>query len=153
MYSQDEVRTIKKFIDDRPECVVYLGVDSQRVKKKRVKYATVVCVHYIDENGVGKGAKIFADVTYEDTKDSNLAKPFNRMMKEVQLVTDVYNELEDVLIDREFEIHIDVNPDKMAGSNVAYNAAKWTIAGIIGVEPVCKPEAWAASCAADRYSK
>jgi len=153
MYSKEEVDFIKKFIEERPNCKVYLGTDSQRIKKQKVKYATVVVVHYIDENGVGKGAKIFADVNYENTKDSNLAKPFNRMMKEVQLITDLYESLEEVLIERDFEIHIDVNPERGAGSNVAYDAAKWTIAGVIGVEPICKPDAWAASAAADRYSK
>lgn len=153
MFSNTEVEFIKEFIKERPESKVYLGVDSQRMKKQRVKYAVVVVIHYIDENGQGKGAKIFADVIYQDTKDSNLAKPFNRMMKEVDLITELYNALEDALIDNDFEIHIDVNPERGTGSNVAYDAAKWTIAGVIGVEPICKPNAWAASCCADKYSK
>ena len=153
MYNDKEIELIKDFINDRPEAMIYLGVDSQRMKKKRVKYATVVIIHYIDENGQGKGAKIFADVNYMSTKDNDLGRPFNRMMKEVEMVTELYNLLEDVLIERDFEIHIDVNPDRMAGSNVAYDSAKWTIAGVVGVEPICKPHAFAASCAADRYSK
>lgn len=153
MYSQEEIEVIKNFINKNKKSTIYLGVDSQRLRKKRVKYATVVVIHYIDKNGIGKGAKVFSDVIYHNTKDSNLSKPFNRMMKEVELVTNLYKQLEDILIEREFEIHIDVNPSKTAGSNVAYNAAKWTIFGEIGVEPVCKPEAWCASCAADRWSK
>ncbi len=154
MYEAKEIEFIKEFIVKHENAKVYLGVDSQRMKKKKVKYATVVVVHFFDvDTNIGKGAKIFADVTYEDTKDGNLAKPFNRMMKEVELITELYHELEDVLIELDFEIHIDVNPDRSAGSNVAYDAAKWTIAGVVGVEPICKPDAWAASCAADRYSK
>ena len=153
MYAEKEIEFIKEFINDRPECKVYIGCDSQRMKKKRIKYATVVCVHYIDENGVGKGAKIFADVVYEKSIQENLSRPFMRMMREVQMVTEVYNKLEDILIDREFEIHLDVSPDINAGSNVAHGAAKGYIFGLIGVEPVCKPHAWAASAAADKYSK
>jgi len=81
------------------------------------------------------------------------------MMREVSMITELYEQLEDTLIEREFEIHIDVNPRKGAGSNVAFDAAKWTIFGSTGVEPICKPlndgdpYPFAASCAADKYSK
>ena len=159
MYSKKEIEYIKEFINDRPDAKIFLGADSQRQKKKRVKYAIVIIVHYIDENGQGKGAKVFADVSYEKTKDPNLSRPFNRMMREVSMLTEVYQQLEDVLILRDFEIHIDVNPIKGTGSNVAHDAAKWTIFGTTGVEPICKPleegdpYPFAASCAADRYSK
>jgi len=151
-FTGKEIEAIKEFIDANEDAMIYLGVDSQRVKKKKVKFATVVIVHF-QENGTGKGAKIFTDVTYDSVIDSKLSRPFNRMMKEVQLVTEVYSELEEVLIDRPFEIHIDVNPVEGTGSNVAYGAAKGMIWGVVGVEPVCKPDAWAASCAADKYSK
>jgi len=153
MHSIEELDFIKDFITKNEDAKVYLGVDSQRVKKKRVKFATVVIIHFHDENGIGKGAKIFEDITYETVTDAKLSRPFNRMMKEVQLVTELYNELEDVLIEKDFEIHIDVNPLQGTGSNVAYGAAKGMIWGMVGVEPVCKPDAWAASCAADRFSK
>jgi len=153
MHSIEELDFIKDFITKNEDAKVYLGVDSQRVKKKRVKFATVVIIHFHDENGIGKGAKIFEDITYETVTDAKLSRPFNRMMKEVQLVTELYNELEDVLIEKDFEIHIDVNPLQGTGSNVAYGAAKGMIWGMVCVEPVCKPDAWAASCAADRFSK
>lgn len=143
------INYIKDFIKNYPDAKVYLSADSQRVKKKKVRFATVVVVHY---SGC-KGAKVFHDVQYEDVVDAKLSRPFNRMMKEVEMITKLYNELEDILIERDFEIHIDVNPDETAGSNVAYGAAKGMIWGMIGVEPVCKPDAWAASCVADRYTK
>lgn len=151
-HTKKEIETIKDFIESNPTAKIFLGVDSQRMKKKRVKFATVVIIHY-QENGTGKGAKIFTDVMYEDVRDNNLGRPFNRMMKEVSLVTELYHQLEDVLIDKEFAIHLDVNPVEGTGSNVAYGAAKGMIWGMVGIEPVCKPDAWAASCAADRYSK
>lgn len=153
MHSPEEIEFIKNFILENENVEIYLGVDSQRVKHKKIKFATVVILHYKDENNIGKGAKIFSDISFDNITDAKLSRPFNRMMKEVSLVTELYNQLEDVLIDREFEIHIDVNPIEDTGSNVAYGAAKGMIWGMIGVEPVCKPNAWAASCAADRYSK
>lgn len=152
-HSTKEVDFIKDFIIENDDAKVYLGVDSQRVKKKRVKFATVVIVHFHDENGCGKGAKIFEDITYEEVADTNLSRPFNRMMREVQLVTELYGELEDALIEKDFEVHIDVNPLLGAGSNVAYGAAIGMIYGMVGVEPVCKPMSWAASTVADKFTK
>ena len=153
MYSKKEIEFIKEFINDRPDAKIFLGADSQRLKKKRTKFATVIIVHYIDENGQGKGAKIFTDVTYEKIIDAKLNRPFNRMMTEVNKLTEVYTLLEDVLIDREFEIHLDISEQKEHGSNVAHGYAKGMIYGTIGVEPIFKPNAFAASSCADRYSK
>ena len=144
-----DINMIKNFINKHKDAKIYIGADSQRLKKKRVKFATVVVIHY---NGCN-GAKIFADIKYEKVNDVKLSRPFNRMMREVYLVTELFSLLEDVLIDRDFEIHIDVNPEKGTGSNIAYSAAKGVIWGIVGVEPVCKPDSWAASCCADKYSK
>jgi len=153
MHTEDEITYIKKFINDNPTANIILASDSQRIKKKRVRFATVVIVHYKDAHGIGKGAKIFSDVTYENVADNDLSRPYNRMMKEVELVTELYNQLEDVLILRDFEIHLDVSSDPTAGSNVAYNSAKWTIYGMTGVEPVTKPYAYGASCCADHFTK
>lgn len=144
-----DIEYIKKFIAINPDSKVYLGVDSQRAKRDKVKFAIVVVIHY---NGCN-GARVFHDITYDKITDAKLGRPFNRMMKEVQLVTELYTKLEDVLIDREFEIHLDVNPETGTGSNVAYGAAKGMIWGMVGVEPICKPDAFAATCAADKFSK
>lgn len=153
MRTKEEIETIKSFIKLHQHCKVYLGADSQRLRKKKVKFATVVVVHYIDENGQGKGAKVFSDINIEKVEDAKLSRPFNRMMRETTLITELYEQLEDVLIERDFEIHIDVSPDETAGSNVAYGACKGMIYGMIGVEPVTKPHAWCASTCADKYTK
>lgn len=144
-----DIDYIKTFIETHPDSRVYLGVDSQRMKKKKVRFAVVVIVHY---NGCN-GARVFHDVTYDKIEDAKLGRPFNRMMKEVSMVTELYTKLEDVLIERDFEIHLDVNPKKGTGSNVAYAAARGMIYGMVGVEPICKPNGFAASCAADKFSK
>lgn len=143
---------IRDYINKYPDAKIYLGVDSQRMKKKKkntVRFACVVVVHYDGH----KGAKVFHDLQFEDVMEGNLSKPFNRMMKEVSIVTEVYHSLEDILVDRDFEIHLDINPDENHGSNIAHGAAKGMIWGTVGVEPIFKPHAFAATCAADKFSK
>ena len=144
-----EANAIKEFILAHPDSKVYLGADSQRMRKRKVKFVTTVVVHYNNNNG----AKVFADVSIEKVTDAKLSRPFNRLFTEVQKLTDVYTMLEEVLIDRDFEIHLDISPNEMNGSNVAHGAAKGMIMGMVGVEPVFKPEAWCASCVADKFSK
>jgi len=145
----ENIKEIRNFIQDNPTAKIYLGADSQRVKKKKVKFVVVVVIHYEGHCG----AKVFHEISFDNVKDAKLSRPFNRMMKEVQLITDVYMQLEDILWDRDFEIHIDISENPTMGSSVAYHAAKGVIWGYIGVEPICKPDAWAASTVADKYSK
>jgi len=148
-----DIDYIKQFIIEHPTAKIYLGADSQRMKKKKVRFATVVVIHFQDINDVGKGGRVFHDVTYEKIEDAKLGRPFNRMLREVTLLTDIYNKLEDVLIERDFEVHLDISEDTTMGSSVAAGAAKGYIYGMIGVAPVMKPGAWCASCVADKYSK
>lgn len=147
MFSKDELKEIFDYIEDNPDAKIFLGADSQRAKHKKVKFVTVLVVYQKDKS------KIFKDVCYEKVTDAKLSRPFNRMMREVSLITELYILLEDILIDRDFEVHIDVSPDEANGSNVAYGAAKGMIWGMIGVDPVTKPDAWAASHCADRFTK
>jgi len=154
-FSNEEVIAIIKALDENPNSRIFIGADSQRQKRKKVKYATSLVIHYIDENGIGKGAKVFTDILIEDALKENLAKPFRRMMREVELVTELYMSLEDALLERDVEIHLDVSPNKEAGSNVAHGAAIGYVKGMIGLDPVTKPASmsFAASCVADKYSK
>jgi predicted RNase H-related nuclease YkuK (DUF458 family) len=147
MFSDKELQGIFDYINNNPEAKIYLGCDSLRSKHKKVKFVTVLVVYQKDKS------KIFKNIIYEKITDAKLSRPFNRMMREVQSVTELYMLLEDVLIYRDFEIHIDVSPDPINGSNVAYNSAKGMVYGMTGVEPVCKPDSWAASHCADRFTK
>lgn len=148
----EEITHIKEQILKHPTAKIYLGADSQRMQNNTVKFATVLVLHYFD-NGTGRGANVFSDVSFEEVIDSKLSRPFNRMMTEVNKVTELYKHFEDVLMDKDFEIHIDVSPEDKHGSSVAYNAARGVIWGLIGVEPVTKPHAWCASTTADKWSK
>ena len=141
---------VKQFIRNNPTAKIYLGCDSVRLKNK-VKFATVICIHY----GGSHGAKVFGEISYKDIKDANLSKPINRMLAEVSLVIELYYKLENVLIERidDVSVHLDINPNENEGSNIAYGAAMGMIQGTIGITPMMKPEAFSASFCADRYCR
>ncbi len=145
-FNYDEV---KAFISKHPDSKIYFGCDSTRLKKKQVRFATVICIHY---EGC-KGAKVFGEVSYEPIVDGELSKPINRMLVEVQKVIEMFTRFEEVLIDRldDVSIHLDINPKEGEGSNIAYGAAMGMIQGTLGLEPTFKPDAWASSFVSDRY--
>jgi len=145
-----DIEEIKIFIEKFKNSKIYLGCDSQ-VTRKRVRYATVICIHYEGS----RGAKVFGEVTYDHIIDANKSKPINRMLSEVNKIVELYNKLEEVLIDRidDIEIHVDVNPNENEGSYVAYGAAKGMIQSMIGIMPIFKPFAFASSCTADKLCR
>jgi len=135
-----------------PETKVYLGCDSERYKSAGKYYADYVLVVVVHIDGC-KGARVFGEVQKEEDHDRQLARPFNRMMGEVYRVAQLYQDLREVLHDFEVSIHIDINPNENHGSNVAYQAAVGYIKGTCNVVPFAKPDAFAASYAADRFKE
>ena len=72
-------------------------------------------------------------------------------MNEVYKVSQLYLDLADVLEDRLVEVHLDINPNEMHGSSCVINEAIGYIRGTCNVIPLVKPQAFAASYAADRF--
>ena len=140
---------IKEFIDRQgPDTKIYIGVDSERIKRDKVWYAdyTAAIVVHID----GKhGCKLFGEVTRERDYDK-VDKPNTRLMMEVFKVSELYLKLAEVLENRTVEVHLDINPDESyTSSNVVAQAIGY-IRGTCNVEPLVKPRAFAATYAADR---
>jgi len=151
MFTESKLTEVKNFLENTsPESSVYLGCDSMRLKKRGDWYAlySVVIVVHIDSK---HGAKIFGYNVLERDHETNPGKPFNRMMTEAYKVAELYAEIEDdiILMDN-IEIHLDVSPHEVDGSNVAVKAAVGYILGVCGIEPKIKPSSFAASYAADR---
>ncbi len=150
-----DVDKIKKYILDNPNAIIIIGGDSQKISRKgkkavgprESKFVTAVVVYEKDNN------KIFYEVSKEKDIDSNPGKPFNRMMNETYKVADITLQLMDVLVDREFEVHLDISTLDYNGSNVAMGAAIGYIWGVIGIEPILKPDSWCASCVSDHIVK
>ena len=149
------IAEVKRYIEScSKETKFYIGCDSQRIRRKKkgkkvARYVVTVVAHVDGKHG----ARVFGGTFILEIKESDLSKPFTRLFKEAEMVVEVYEELYDVLIDREVELHIDVNPKKEHGSNIVHGAAVGYILGLTGIEPKVKPEAFAASCCADHFCK
>ena len=142
---------VKAFIDAQtPETKIYLGVDSERFNMNGIWYADYITAIVIHING-NNGCKIFGEVQRERDYDQKKSKPRYRLMNEVYKVSELYLKLADVLDGREVEVHLDINPNEMHGSSCVINEAVGYIRGTCNVIPLVKPNAFAASYAADRY--
>ena len=146
----DEVRA---FIEAQsPETKIYIGGDSERFSigdDWYADYTLAVVVHYDGNNG----CKVFGEVHRERVYDQKKDKPRMRLMTEVYKIAELYLKLADVLEDREIEVHLDINPNEMYGSNCVINEAVGYIRGMCNVIPMVKPNAWAASTCADRMKE
>jgi predicted RNase H-related nuclease YkuK (DUF458 family) len=145
-----DLMEVKAFIDAQsPETKIYLGADSERFRLNDVWYAdyTLAVVVHIDGR---HGCKIFGEVVRERDYDQKKSKPSMRLMNEVYKVSELFQKLSDVLEDRHVEVHLDINPNEMYGSSCVINQAIGYIKGTCNVIPMVKPQAFAASYAADR---
>lgn len=150
MLNQNLVSEIVEYLENEsPISNVYIGCDSKRRKDRQGNwyaiYITAVVVH--KENS--KGCKVFCDIEEQVDYDQRKDRPFMRMMNEAYKAVEAYQQLEDHLIEREVEVHLDINEDEMYGSNVAMSSAKGYVTGVTGRTVKIKPEAFAASYAAD----
>jgi predicted RNase H-related nuclease YkuK (DUF458 family) len=141
---------VKEFIEAQsPETKIYIGGDSERFLIGKDWYAdyTLAIVVHID----GKhGCKIFGEVQRERDWDQKKSRPRMRLMNEVYKIAELYHKLNEVLEDRDVQIHLDINPNEMHGSSCVINEAVGYIRGMCNVIPMVKPKAFAASYAADR---
>ena len=138
---------IKEFIaTTTPETGIYVGCDSRRHKRGKkwfASYARVVIVH-MDSS---KGCKVYGDIiTLPDYGQTRL-----RLMQEVYFATEIAQELSKVVEERPFEVHLDINPSPLHKSNVAMKEAMGYVRGMLNIEAKVKPNATAASTAADLF--
>jgi predicted RNase H-related nuclease YkuK (DUF458 family) len=142
---------VKAFIEAQgPETKIYLGCDSERMKIDGHWFADYVLAIVVHING-NSGCKIFGEVVRERDYDQKQNKPRYRLMNEVYKVSEMYLKLADVLDGREVQVHLDINPNEMHGSSCVINEAVGYIRGTCNVIPLVKPDAFAASYAADRF--
>ena len=147
----DEVRD---FIQNSSELsCVYIGADSERYRGKDNQwYAdyTVAIVIHIDGS---RGCKVFGQVETERDFDKRHDRPAYRLMNEVYKASAMYLELFEAIGDRHVEVHLDINPDELHGSSCVIQQATGYIRGMCGFAPKVKPDAFAASYAADRLKE
>lgn len=154
MFSETKLEEVKRYLETAaPGTEVFIGCDSKRSRNSQgvwqAAYTSVVVIHKRDENGVGRGGVVFSDTKHRIDYDSNKSKPFDRMMNEAYMATELYQQLEEELLEFEVEMHLDINKDARHGSNVAHNAAVGYVTGVTGRPVKSKPDAWAATHVAD----
>lgn len=131
---------------------IYIGADSERVKKHGVWYADYTLAIVVHING-RHGCKIFGEVQTEIDYDFKASRPSMRLMNEVYKVAELYHNIADIIGDKEVQIHLDINPSEMHNSSIVIQQAVGYIRGVCNVEPKVKPQAFAASYAADRLKE
>lgn len=123
---------------------VYIGCDSKVYKANDrwfARYTTVIVVHRDSKHG----AQIFHySETLPDFKNIRV-----RMVTEASHAIKVFDAIADVVGDRHVEIHLDINASPEHKSNAAASEAIGYVLGVTGIRPKIKPEAFAASYAAD----
>ncbi len=141
---------MKDFVEKQgPETKVYIGGDSERYNENGNWFADFTLAIVVHINGKN-GCKIFGEVQKERDFDQKQNKPRMRLMTEVYKVAELYLKLQELLPDNEIQVHLDINPDEMHGSSCVINEAVGYIRGTCNVIPLVKPQAFAASYAADR---
>ena len=144
---------VKEFIAKQSlQTKVYIGCDSERILIGKEWYADYILAIVVHIDGK-HGCKLFGEVVRERDFDQKQNRPRMRLMNEVYKVSDLYLRLVDVIIDREVEVHLDINPNEMYGSSCVINEAIGYIRGTCNVIPMIKPKAFAASYAADRFKE
>jgi predicted RNase H-related nuclease YkuK (DUF458 family) len=134
----------KAILDSSQSSSIYIGCDSIRFRKNKqwyAKYSTVIIVH-LDTN---KGGRIFHSSV--DMPDYGNLK--QRLLTEVQLAVTTATEIIDVIGNRHFEIHLDINPNPKHKSSVAVKEALGWVKGSLGMDAKIKPHSFAATHAAD----
>ena len=135
---------------------VSVGTDSQRGGGKGTyKFATVILITSSEDLGggviTGRGGKVIAATYYNTFKQTNAKELVNeRMVYEVGKSVEAAYEIAPLLdlYDVKLEIHADINPNPAHESNKALQTAVGYILGM-GYSFKIKPDAWAASTAAD----
>lgn len=147
------IQEVINYINSEPETTkIYLGADSERYRKNGKWYADYTLAVVVHKSG-RHGCKIFGEVQTELDYDGRKDKPVVRLMTEVYKVAELYLKLADALVDRHVEIHLDINPDEQHASYAVVNQAIGYIKGVCQISPQIKPEAFAASFAADRLKE
>lgn len=153
---------IRQYIrSSHPESVIMIGCDSVRKEvhgKAEATYATVVCIRQAEGGGVFRGSKVFGgSCKLPDygrvLRSGKIANLRARLMQEVTFAIEAFQEVDEAIGDRPWEIHLDINSRDDAESHVALQEARGYVMGVTGGRcPEFKPNSLAASFAADHVA-
>lgn len=148
-----EVEQLRQFLSTQgPDTKIYIGCDSVSFKKRGKWYAEFYSVVVVHKDG-RHGCKIFGEIATEQDYAYNRAKPTYRLMQEAMKAADMFLRMYDAIKDFYCEVHLDLNPKEECVSYQVISQAVGYIKGMCGVTPLIKPNAFAASYAADRIGR
>lgn len=154
---QIDKEALAEYLDEcDPDTKIYLGCDSKVFRHRKTKqtwidYVSVVIVHKSSRNG----CRVFAvREKIKDTTGMAGRNPTHRLLLEVQKVGELYQEIQELILDYDVEIHLDLNPNECHKSSQAAKSALGYIRSFDDLgghfEAKLKPDSFAASHCADR---
>ena len=131
---------IKDYLEKDPDTLVYVGTDSQQVKRKTI-YATVIVLYKPTKGG---------HIVFKRERITKIRNTFERLWREAELSLSVAKEIKEVVesYNKIVTIDIDYNSDEQYKSNSVLKAALGYLISE-GFNVRNKPDAFAASCSAD----
>ena len=149
-----DLEYVRQFIlESSKETSIYIGADSERYRKNDGTWYADYTVAVVIHKDSSRGCRVFGKVDTQRDYDNRHDRPATRLMNEVYRAAQMYLDLLDVIGDRHCEVHLDINPDELYGSNCVIQQATGYIRGMCGFAPKVKPDAFSASCAADRFKQ
>jgi uncharacterized protein len=139
-----KINNLKEYILDYlqqyPDVKIYIGTDSKRRKMKYV-YISTLCFRH-----PSKGVHIIYQRNVFNMK--SISSMFEKLWKEVVLSIDVLTYLLEFIDTDRIILDLDYNVVKECKSNMVHDSAiGWVTA--LGIKVRAKPNAWAATTAAD----
>jgi len=149
---------VKNWIKENPHGTITLGCDSQ-VHGRRIKFSVVICLHYIDKQGVGHGAHVIAaDVWEKRMNKTSIEEMPSKLWREAEyvLVAAEMVDGKDEAFKKYITVHLDYNEEPGEAmqnkSNVLFASGIGYI-NAFGYHAVGKPFSWASTHTADAYCR
>ena len=139
---QNVAEYILEYIKENPNVEINIGTDSFNRKDKTI-YSTVICFNHLG-NGV--------HIIYNRIKLDKITDLYSRLWKEIEYTKLIADEVAIILNKHDLVLHCDINSNIKFNSNILYNASKGYLSAD-GYKVEMKPNAWAASYAADYIVK
>lgn len=138
---------VKQWVNENPYGTITVGCDSQEYPKY-IQYAITVCMHYIDELGIGHGGH----VVYSSITDKNRnmkTDVYTKLWAECELTVKAAELIGD--IGHKINVHLDYNSVPTEYSNMLYSSGIGYV-NAMGFEAFGKPYSY--SChTADMIAK
>ena len=135
----------------RTKYEIYVGCDSQ-VNRSHTIYSVVIGIHKIID-GVGRGVHIIHTREKGEKLGEDRGGIFKRLWSEVERIVETVLYLQENGINTDdIGTHVDANKKEEFASNMIYDSAMGWLRSM-GFDVKGKPEAWAATYAANRYCR